>query len=48
MQKLSFVLLAIALMSVPAAAQELTGTLKKIKDTGVVKIGHREASIPFS
>ena len=31
-----------------AAAAELTGTLKKIKDTGVVKIGHRDASIPFS
>jgi glutamate/aspartate transport system substrate-binding protein len=31
-----------------AVAQELTGTLKKIKDTGVIKIGHRDASIPFS
>jgi glutamate/aspartate transport system substrate-binding protein len=29
-------------------AQELTGTLKKIKDTGVVKVGHRDASVPFS
>src|SRR5829696_935121 len=36
-------LLAIAL---PAAAQE--GTLKKIKDSGSVTIGHRDASIPFS
>ncbi|HEY9447789.1 MAG TPA: transporter substrate-binding domain-containing protein [Burkholderiales bacterium] len=35
-------------LSSPAGAQELTGTLKKIKDTGVVKIGHRDASIPFS
>jgi ABC-type amino acid transport substrate-binding protein len=26
----------------------LTGTLKKIKDTGVVRIGYREASTPFS
>ncbi len=24
------------------------GTLKKIRDTGVIKIGHRDASIPFS
>jgi len=32
----------------PAAAQELTGTLKKIKDTGSITLGHREASIPFS
>ena len=36
--------------SVPigANAQELTGTLKKIKDTGAITIGHRESSIPFS
>jgi len=40
--------LAVAGTAGPAAAQELTGTLKKIKDTGVVKIGHRDASIPFS
>ncbi len=31
-----------------ANAQELTGTLKKIKDTGSITIGHRESSIPFS
>ena len=29
-------------------AQELTGTLKKIKDTGAITIGYRESSIPFS
>jgi glutamate/aspartate transport system substrate-binding protein len=29
-------------------AQELTGTLKKIKDTGAITVGHRDASIPFS
>jgi glutamate/aspartate transport system substrate-binding protein len=29
-------------------AEELTGTLKKIKDTGYITIGHREASTPFS
>ena len=32
----------------PLAAQELTGTLKKVKDTGSITIGHRDASIPFS
>jgi glutamate/aspartate transport system substrate-binding protein len=32
----------------PALAQELTGTLKKIKDTGAITIGHRESSVPFS
>jgi glutamate/aspartate transport system substrate-binding protein len=31
-----------------AGAQELTGTMKKIKETGSITIGHREASIPFS
>jgi glutamate/aspartate transport system substrate-binding protein len=32
--------------ALPAAAQE--GTLKKIKDSGTITIGHRDASIPFS
>ena len=35
-------------MAIGANAQELTGTLKKIKDTGTITIGHRESSIPFS
>jgi len=35
-------------LALPAVAQELTGTLKKIKETGAITIGHREASIPFS
>ena len=39
---------AASLFTAPAQAQELTGTLKKIKDTGTITIGHREASIPFS
>ncbi|MBX3672477.1 MAG: amino acid ABC transporter substrate-binding protein [Burkholderiales bacterium] len=39
---------ALALLATPAIAQELTGTLKKIKDTGTITIGHRETSIPFS
>jgi glutamate/aspartate transport system substrate-binding protein len=34
--------------NVPALAEELTGTLKKIKDTGAITLGHRESSIPFS
>jgi glutamate/aspartate transport system substrate-binding protein len=29
-------------------ADELTGTLKKIKDAGFISVGHRESSIPFS
>ena len=40
--------LATALISAPALAQELTGTLKKIKETGIITLGHRESSIPFS
>ena len=35
------------LAAAPALAQELTGTLKKIKDTGTVTLGHRESSVPF-
>ena len=37
---------AFMLMGSPADAQE--GTLKKIKETGVITLGHRDASIPFS
>ncbi|HEX4886118.1 MAG TPA: transporter substrate-binding domain-containing protein [Casimicrobiaceae bacterium] len=37
-----------ALFALPAVAQQLDGTLKKIKDTGTITIGHRESSIPFS
>src|SRR5215471_19224707 len=36
----------IGLLTGTAIAQE--GTLKKIKDTGTITIGHRESSIPFS
>ncbi|MBI0326322.1 glutamate/aspartate ABC transporter substrate-binding protein [Burkholderia plantarii] len=38
---------ALATFAGGAIAQE-TGTLKKIKDTGVIALGHRESSIPFS
>ncbi len=31
-----------------ADADELTGTLKKIKETGIINIGYRDSSIPFS
>lgn len=31
-----------------AVAQDLTGTMKKIKELGAITIGHRESSIPFS
>jgi glutamate/aspartate transport system substrate-binding protein len=32
----------------PASAQELYGTLKKVRDSKVFTIGHREASFPFA
>ena len=41
-------LLAGALCTGPAMAQELTGTLKNIKDTGAITLGFRDSSIPFS
>ena len=48
----SLVLAALALAAsfatLPALAAELTGTLKKIQETGMIVIGHRESSIPFS
>jgi ABC-type amino acid transport substrate-binding protein len=34
--------------SAGAVAQELYGTLKKIKDSGTIVIGHNEDSPPFS
>jgi glutamate/aspartate transport system substrate-binding protein len=40
--------LVFAIFAAPAAAQNLAGTLKKIKETGTITIGHRESSIPFS
>ena len=39
---------ATCLLAGPTLAQELTGTLKKIKETGTITIGHRESSVPFS
>ncbi|MEN7430872.1 glutamate/aspartate ABC transporter substrate-binding protein [Chromobacterium sp. TRC.1.1.SA] len=36
------------LAALPAGAAELTGTLKKIKDSGVIVLGNRDSSIPFS
>jgi glutamate/aspartate transport system substrate-binding protein len=39
---------AVAFFATQAGAQELTGTLKKVKDTGTITIGYRDSSIPFS
>ncbi|HXI35703.1 MAG TPA: transporter substrate-binding domain-containing protein, partial [Burkholderiales bacterium] len=45
MKRLTLLLAALA-FAATATAQE--GTLKKIKDSGSITIGHRDASIPFS
>jgi glutamate/aspartate transport system substrate-binding protein len=37
-----------ALVAASALAAEPSGTLKKIKDSGSISLGHRESSIPFS
>jgi len=44
--RLALALLASATLAAPAVAQD--GTLKKIKDSGSMTIGHRDASLPFS
>ena len=41
-------IVAITALSAPAFAQELTGTLKKVKESGSITLGHRDSSIPFS
>jgi glutamate/aspartate transport system substrate-binding protein len=45
--KFAIVLVALGI-GTALSAQELTGTLKKAKDTGVFTLGYRESSIPFS
>jgi glutamate/aspartate transport system substrate-binding protein len=44
--RLALALVASAALAAPALAQ--TGTLDKIKSSGSITIGHRDASIPFS
>ncbi|QZN96983.1 amino acid ABC transporter substrate-binding protein [Symbiopectobacterium purcellii] len=49
MRKLALSLLLIGTAASSLAhAEELTGTLKKIKENGVIVVGHRESSVPFS
>ncbi|HAE78871.1 glutamate/aspartate ABC transporter substrate-binding protein [Morganella morganii] len=45
---LSVLVTGAALASAAVSAEELTGTLKKINDNGVIIVGHRESSVPFS
>jgi glutamate/aspartate transport system substrate-binding protein len=46
-RKAALLVVTLGLLAAGAHAQE-TGTLKKIKDTGVISLGYRESSIPFS
>jgi glutamate/aspartate transport system substrate-binding protein len=46
MNKAVLAAVACSLLAAPALAQE--GTLDKIKKTGTITVGHRDASIPFS
>lgn len=39
---------AVGILTACTQKEESAGTLKKIKDSGVVSLGHRESSIPFS
>jgi glutamate/aspartate transport system substrate-binding protein len=48
MKYISAAAIVLGLLVQPSTAQELTGTLKKIKETGEITLGHRESSVPFS
>jgi glutamate/aspartate transport system substrate-binding protein len=48
LSKFIAVLIGAGVVVTSAQAEELKGTLKKIKDTGTITIGHRESSVPFS
>lgn len=48
MKKNLIIAVAIASLFSGAQAAELTGTLKKIKDSGTITLAHRDSSIPFS
>lgn len=47
--RLAFALAIMTVVSVrAAAAEDLSGTLKKIKDSGTLTVGHRDDAVPFS
>lgn len=48
MRRSIFAAFTLLVAALPAQAQELTGTLKKIKETGSITLGFRESSVPFS
>jgi glutamate/aspartate transport system substrate-binding protein len=48
MRYLTTVAVLAAALTVPVHAQELSGTLRKIKDTGAITLGIRDSAVPFS
>ena len=46
--RLPLTMLAAVLITIPAHASELTGTLQKVKETNRIVLGFQEASVPFS
>lgn len=48
MKRLFYSFILAAAVAVPAQAQSPSGTLAKIKDTGEIRLGHRDVSVPFS
>ena len=46
--RLMGLVLVVVICASHANAEELTGTLRKVKETGVINIGYRDSSIPFS
>ena len=48
MKKVQILCALVAAFAVAGTAAAQEGTLKKIKDSGAITIGHRDASVPFS
>ena len=48
MRKLLLAALVLSVSATSALGAELAGTLKKIKESGTISLGYREASYPFS
>jgi glutamate/aspartate transport system substrate-binding protein len=48
MNRMTVLVLAFGAALTSANAQDISGTLKKIKETGTITIGHRDSSVPFS
>ena len=46
--RLPLTMLAVVLITAPAHASDLTGTLQKVKETNRIVLGIQEASVPFS